>query len=251
MTTWPFISCAMVTFARTSLVEEAVYSFLGQDYPGKKELVILNDYPRQTLIFDHPEVRIINQNPRLKSLGQSRNVCTSACDGEIVVYWDDDNIFLKDWLKFVAKSMVDVDYFQFRPYFYAEGWTIKKISNSAQACIASTKSAWCKIGGFKEMNSGEDKQWNRDLRSHGLHGRRVDEVPPEDMQFIYRWGHNAIHASGKGPDTEHMNGHARFGAWADEQDRRGLIPRGDVLLRPHYKTDWEAQAEAFRKTLKV
>jgi hypothetical protein len=29
-----------------------------QDYPGKKELVILNDNPEQTLVFDHPEVVI-------------------------------------------------------------------------------------------------------------------------------------------------------------------------------------------------
>ncbi len=240
----------MSTFARHTLVEEALQSFLTQDYPGKKELVILNDYPRQTLKFDHPEVRILNQNPRLNSLGQTRNFCTAACDGEIVVYWDDDNIFLKDWLKFVAKNMKDVDYFQFRPSFYAEGWKIIKVATSAQPCIASTKAAWCKIGGFKEMNSGEDKQWNRDMRAHGMIGRRT-QVAPKEMQFIYHWGHNAIHASGRGPDTPEMNGHARFGAWADDQDRRGLIPRGEVLLRPHYKTDWEAQAEAFRKTLKV
>jgi len=59
----PRISCWCPTFAREELLEEAIYSFLIQDYLGEKELVILNDYEKQELVFDYPEIRIFNITP--------------------------------------------------------------------------------------------------------------------------------------------------------------------------------------------
>ena len=56
----PLISCKCITYGRTNLLEEAVHSFLIQEYNGPKELIIVNDYPLQTLIFNHPEVKVIN-----------------------------------------------------------------------------------------------------------------------------------------------------------------------------------------------
>jgi len=56
----PKISCLCPTYGRPQCLEEAIFSFLTQDYQGEKELVILNDLADQTLIFDHPDVKIIN-----------------------------------------------------------------------------------------------------------------------------------------------------------------------------------------------
>ena len=55
----------MTTYGRADMVEEALYSFLNQEYEGESELVIVNDYPLQKLIFDHPKVRIINLDKTL------------------------------------------------------------------------------------------------------------------------------------------------------------------------------------------
>ena len=56
----PKVSCLCPTYGRPQCLEEAIFSFLTQDYQGEKELVILNDLADQTLIFDHPDVKIIN-----------------------------------------------------------------------------------------------------------------------------------------------------------------------------------------------
>jgi len=52
------ISAKCITYGRVDFLEEALQSFLLQDYAGERELVIVNDYPLQTLHFDHPQVRI-------------------------------------------------------------------------------------------------------------------------------------------------------------------------------------------------
>ncbi|HEY0602798.1 MAG TPA: hypothetical protein VGD58_07800 [Herpetosiphonaceae bacterium] len=69
----PAVSCICLTYARPELLEEAVYSFLQQEYPGLKELIVLNDYAEQTLMFDHPEVRVINLPWRFRTVGEKRN----------------------------------------------------------------------------------------------------------------------------------------------------------------------------------
>ena len=47
----PKVSCYCPTYGRTSFLEEAIYSFLNQDYDGEKELIILNDLEDQTLFL--------------------------------------------------------------------------------------------------------------------------------------------------------------------------------------------------------
>ncbi|MCL4258972.1 MAG: glycosyltransferase family 2 protein, partial [Anaerolineales bacterium] len=54
LTAPPPVSCICPTYGRVELLEEAIESFLRQDYPGQKELIVLNDYAGQTLHFDHP-----------------------------------------------------------------------------------------------------------------------------------------------------------------------------------------------------
>ena len=60
----------------TVLIEEAVESFLRQDYL-RKELVILNDTPGQVIEFDHPRVKIINWPERYPTLGEKRNAAAT------------------------------------------------------------------------------------------------------------------------------------------------------------------------------
>ena len=70
----PGISCYCSTFGRpVNLVENSIQCFLDQDYDGPKELVILNDLNVQELVFDHPEVKIVNSKERIKPLGKKFN----------------------------------------------------------------------------------------------------------------------------------------------------------------------------------
>ena len=60
----PPVSCMCLTYGRPHLLEEAIESFLRQDYQGQKELIVLNDLPQEELLFNHPEVHIINVSKR-------------------------------------------------------------------------------------------------------------------------------------------------------------------------------------------
>jgi hypothetical protein len=59
METRPAVSCFCLTYGRPRLLEEAIHSFLRQDYAGPKEMIVLNDYADQVLELDHPEVQVI------------------------------------------------------------------------------------------------------------------------------------------------------------------------------------------------
>src|SRR5947208_5700304 len=96
----PPVSCICPTYARPEVLEEAIYSFLRQDYPGKKELIILNDYDQQTLAFEHPEVRVINVPTRFRTVGEKRNAAVALASHDLLFVWDDDDIYLPHRLSF-------------------------------------------------------------------------------------------------------------------------------------------------------
>ena len=88
------ISCICPTYGRPHLLEETIESFLRQDFTGTKELLILNDYDEQELVFDHPEVRIINTKERYKTLGEKYNAMFEMAKGKYLTPFEDDDIFL-------------------------------------------------------------------------------------------------------------------------------------------------------------
>ena len=60
---YKFISAKCITYGRVGVLEEAISSFLQQDYPQDKcELIVVNDYPLQKLElpFDVPNIKIYN-----------------------------------------------------------------------------------------------------------------------------------------------------------------------------------------------
>ena len=111
--TYPSISCMCLTFARPKrIVEEAVYSFLNQDYPGDKELLILNDFDQQIIRFDHPQVTIVNISSRFRTVGEKRNAAAALCRHDLLAVWDDDftGILLNDRSRSQGTNFGHVDH---------------------------------------------------------------------------------------------------------------------------------------------
>jgi hypothetical protein len=101
----PPLSCICPTYGRVAQLEEAIESFLRQDYPGPKELIILNDYERQTLIFDHPEVRVINGPTRFHSVGEKYKAAAALAAHDLIVVWHDDDIYLSHRLSYTVAHL--------------------------------------------------------------------------------------------------------------------------------------------------
>lgn len=93
-TNTPSVSCICPTHGRVEFLEEAIYSFLQQDFTGSKELIVLNDNAQQTLVYNHPEVRIINLPRRFRTLGEKYKAAVGFCTHDLIFVWSNSAIYL-------------------------------------------------------------------------------------------------------------------------------------------------------------
>ncbi len=111
--TLPFVTALMPTCNRFPheghLAGEAVESFLRQTYPNK-QLLILNDTPGQTLVFDHPQVKIVNLDKRIATLTEKWFFGASLAETDIICPWDDDDIYLPHRIEQSVKQLVDIEF---------------------------------------------------------------------------------------------------------------------------------------------
>ena len=98
------VSVSTLTYARPELLCEAIESFLRQTYQNS-EMVVLNTYIKQHLIFDHPRVRVINNYFRPETIGDARNICIKMCSGEMILNLDDDDIILPGYIEHLVSNL--------------------------------------------------------------------------------------------------------------------------------------------------
>jgi glycosyltransferase involved in cell wall biosynthesis len=230
------VSCLCPTHNRApsklNLIEEAVESFLRQDYPNK-ELVVCNDTPGQTLRFDHPQVRIVNTAVRCANLGEKRNLLAKLASGEVLCVWDDDDISLPWRLSRSVELLGDADYYNPGAYWYLNGEHLHHDHALGCCYFASMyrKSTYEELGGTPALSLGEDYHMDQKLRT-----RKVAEcapLPVSDWFYIYRWGVSPVHLSGVAGDS----------FW----DAIGKLPieRGEFVLQPHWEQDYAALTRAY------
>src|SRR4051812_36406312 len=107
----PPVSAICLTYGRVSILEEAIHSFLLQDYHGPKELLVLNDLASQTLRFEHPDVRVINLPLRFRTVGEKMNAAAALCSHDILFVWDDDDIYLPNRISFSIQKLSETQGF--------------------------------------------------------------------------------------------------------------------------------------------
>ena len=95
----PLVTCITPTANRQKFLPLAIKYFLEQDYPNA-EMVIIDDGNQscESLIPDNPKIRYFYYPERLGTIGTKRNVACEKAQGEIIVHWDDDDWYAKDWI---------------------------------------------------------------------------------------------------------------------------------------------------------
>jgi Glycosyl transferase family 2/Sulfotransferase family len=91
---WPSVSVVVATRDRPELLERAVRSILGQDYPGDVECVLVFDQsePAAVAVPERPGRRIqMLTNTRTPGLAGGRNSGILASDGALIAFCDDDD----------------------------------------------------------------------------------------------------------------------------------------------------------------
>src|SRR5207248_7600475 len=126
------------------LLEEAIQSFLLQEYPGEKELIVLNDFDQQRLVFDHPEVRILNVPRRFRTLGEKYNAAVALAAHDLLFVWEDDDIYLPHRLAFsVARFDPRKGFFKpGRAWFWNDGRLSGPESNRSEEHTSELQSPY-------------------------------------------------------------------------------------------------------------
>lgn len=229
----PSVTAMCPTYGRTSLLEESIESFLRQDYEGPKELVVVNDLPDQTLeLPDCPaNIKVVNLPFRCSNLGEKRNAVARLSSGELLMTWSDDDIHLPNRISANVRAWDAGRYVTEGCHiFHCLHRTEYKAGRMFGPFCMAAKDFW-DLGGIPDAFTGEDAVFLEKVQ-----GKFSIHDSPE-LSYIYRWGTTErFHASwfDKLPD-----------AWEQIEQRvqktleDGKEPRGHVLLRPHWKQNYQ------------
>lgn len=244
---YPFISCKCITYGRVDTLEEALHSFLLQDYPADKcELIIVNDYPKQKLIFDHPQVKIYNLDKTFPLIGEKENYAIERCKGPLIAVWDDDDVAMPNHLQNVAKWWKeDTNLLHWERAVLFDNRRITSITSVGNSGIVYSKSAWEQIGKSPLMNAGGDMKLVLSIYKLGMD--KIVKARPEDkdVSWFYMWGGRGYHQSGMGTDKpgrpDIIQRHSKH---IEKQRKRGKIPTGDVKLVPKWNQPYDELLKA-------
>jgi hypothetical protein len=237
---YPFISCKCITYGRVDTLEEAIQSFLLQEYPGKKELIIVNDYPLQKLVYDHPEIKIYNMDETFPTIGDKENYAINLCSGDLIAVWDDDDVALSNHLSNIAKFWKpDTNLLHWQNGVFYNEPKITELMALGNSGIVYSKRAWEEIGRSPIENAGGDMTLVVALHNLGREKVVLADPPNEECSWFYMWGGRGYHQSGLGTDTaDRPNVIQRHSDYVENLRRKGQIPTGDVHLKPHWNKDY-------------
>lgn len=244
MNALPPVSCMCLTYGRPQLLEEAIESFVRQDYAGVKELIVVNDLPDQELRFDHPEVRIINVGKRFRGMGEKRNACAALCSHDLLFVWDDDDIHLPWRLSHCVRKLSN-GYRFFKPsqsFMLSEGKLSGPHYNIFHSSACWERSLFDEVSGYPHtLGAGEDVAIEAKFLG-ALEGAPLsEELPAEQNFYIYRWGTNSYHLSGFGDHNDYR----MVMDFIVQQQASGGVASGTLLLKPHWKIDYGAAVTTY------
>jgi len=244
----PPVSCVCPTFGRVNLLEEALHSFLIQDYKGKKQLIILNDFNQQRLHFKHPEVKIINLPKRVRHLGTKRNMTVDYSDYDFIANWDSDDIYLPHSLSTRVKHMTK-DYSKFIYSLVIEGNNAMRFHKAlfpGQAIY--TRKIFDLVGGYPDINICEDIEFEKSIPEEN---KEYHDLKNES-HYIYKW-----HTLPKG-DNMHFSVIAAKATddlflktsydFLDQCIKKGTEPVGNIRLEPKWNENYSEITNSFLKT---
>jgi glycosyltransferase involved in cell wall biosynthesis len=249
----PAVSCICLTYGRPQVLEEAIYSFLLQDYGGRKEMIVLNDYDGQTLHFDHPEVQVINCPKRFRTVGEKMNAAVALASHDLLFVWDDDDIYLPHRLSFSVEHF-DVQKGFFKPH---QAWLWKKgeltgpVGNLFHVGSCWSRQLFDDVRGYPAEGTGYDLIFEQRLTKRFRTAIKEYKIQPAEIYYIYRWGGTgSYHMSAFGHYKPGGNvGHEKVESFVQQRASRGEIRQGVIPLQPCWKTDYRQLVSSYIATL--
>lgn len=209
-------SCLMLTYNRLKnhrfgdcswMLNESVECFLRQTY-RHKELILVNDCPKHTIKFEHPQVKVVNLPYRFASLGEKVNHVASLAQGSLLCRWDDDDIYLPRRLEVQASLLADHPYATIESHWFEPARRRLVFDKSPGFFTASfTRDAFNAVGGYPPSGVGEDQDFEKRLKAADIPIYR-HRMTDRDSVAIYRWANGADHVSAHGSNGYELAGAA-------------------------------------------
>lgn len=240
MVNLPFISCLSLTYGRYWHLEEAVESYLRQDYAGQSELVIVNDMPDQTINVEKVElrqpgqsVRVVNLPRRLVPNNLKFDKAVELAQGELCCFWDDDDISLPHRLTVSSRYMTDGCPYWTIPWRYhldmgASPWLCDRGLHGGDMF---RRDAYLACGGSSGAPGHNDQVVY--ARMKALPGY-LEAGSAQQCFYVYRWAGITAHHSAYGESVHHCM--AQFDRTVRSDSR---FRTGEIIIEPHYKQDYE------------
>ncbi|MFN6314612.1 MAG: glycosyltransferase, partial [Planctomyces sp.] len=101
----PFVSCLCPTYRRPQMMANTISCFITQDYPAdRRELIILDD-AGELNNETGDGWQIISISRRFRSLPEKVNALAGLAQGDILVVWEDDDIYLQHHISTHVRAM--------------------------------------------------------------------------------------------------------------------------------------------------
>jgi hypothetical protein len=220
----PPVTCICPAEGRVELLEEAIHSFLRQDYPGPKQLIVLNDTEGQTLAYDHPEVHVINVPRRFHSDAEKHKAAVGLASHDLIFPWPEADISLPHRLSFTVAHLAEPAVFWKADQAWL--WNGEELSDSeTEALHGGTfhggscfrRETFVKHHGYSHTETDYAGAFEALCASEGPGAVQLQAVEPVEVYSIRR--------------DEALNGH-------EPPDAR--IPKGWIPLHPRWRRDYGA-----------
>jgi hypothetical protein len=201
----PMVSCLCPTYRRPKLLKNSIACFEAQDYPAdRRELIVLDDageLENQT----GDGWQIISILRRFRSLPEKFNAIAGLAQGEILVVWEDDDIYLPHH---ISSHVVAMDgHLWSKPSKVLSDYTGQIQEEDAtgrfHASIALTRQAFVQCGGWPLTLRGDfDQQLIARLNTISP---AADPCCLAAPAYVFRWGSTeAYHGQAlmRGPEDE-------------------------------------------------
>lgn len=226
---FPFVSCLCPTYRRPQLLANSVACFLAQDYPcDRRELLILDDdgqfAPQQGTGWE-----LCSIARRFSSLPAKFNALAGLARGDILVVWEDDDIYLPWHITAHVEVLTNGTRVSkpSRVRSHYEGvFREEDAAGRFHASIAFTQDALAAVQGWPLTSRGDfDQQFLARLAALGSVG---DPLSNHSPSYVFRWeSTNAWHGQGFMRSADDEEWYARAADAGSHAQAGRLVPSFD------------------------
>lgn len=163
----PLVSCIVPTANRPAYLEQSISYFLEQNYSNKEMIIVYNtnaDLPSN--IPTDKNIYLVKTSQ--KNIGDKRNIACAKSHGQIIVHWDDDDLYDANRISYQTAPILagecDITGLTNVGFFGLNDWSFWKhqlthellIEDVMGGSLTFSKRVWEEAGPYPSISLGED-----------------------------------------------------------------------------------------------